>query len=182
MPSILSHPAIPLAIGIGLGSRVISARLLVTGVACSMLPDLDVYLGAFVAAIDHRGVTHSLVFALTCAAIASGLAPSLDTRRLTAFWFIAVITASHGLLDACTNGGSGILLLWPFSNDRYFMPWQVIEVSPLGVSAFLSQRGLEVLASELKWVWPPAFALGFALYGLRRTALQRPLARIDDKS
>ena len=182
MPSILSHPAIPLAIGLGLGSRVISRRLLATGIACSMLPDLDVYLGALMADIDHRGVTHSFLFALSCAAIASALAQRLDTRRLTAFWFIAVVTASHGLLDACTNGGSGILLLWPFVDERYFTPFQVIEVSPLGVSAFLSQRGLEVLVSELKWVWPPAFALGFALYGLRRAALRPPLARIDHKS
>ena len=182
MPSILSHPAIPLAIGIGLGSRAIPPRLLVTGVACSMLPDLDVYLEAFVAAIDHRGVTHSFLFAVVCAAIAAALAPSLDARRPTAFWFIAVVTASHGLLDACTNGGSGIAFLWPFDSERYFIPFQVIEVSPLGVSAFVSQRGLEVLASELKWVWPPAIALGFGLYGLRRAASRRPLAGVDHKS
>jgi inner membrane protein len=60
-------------------------------------------------------------------------------------------------LDALTNGGNGIALLSPLSNNRYFFPWTPIEVSPLNIKAFLSQRGLIVLTSELLWIWLPCF-------------------------
>jgi membrane-bound metal-dependent hydrolase YbcI (DUF457 family) len=41
MPTIISHTAIPLAIGLGLGRKAISSRLLLAGMAASILPDLD---------------------------------------------------------------------------------------------------------------------------------------------
>ena len=40
------------------------------------------------------------------------------------------------------------------------MPWQPIEVAPLGIRAFFSQWGLDVLASELVWLWLPAIMIG----------------------
>ncbi|HTZ73638.1 MAG TPA: hypothetical protein VMB47_06940, partial [Candidatus Aquilonibacter sp.] len=39
---------------------------------------------------------------------------------------------------------------------RYFFPVTPIEVSPLRASAFLTARGVSVLASEMMWVWCPA--------------------------
>ena len=66
-----------------------------------------------------------------------------------------LLTASHGILDAFTNGGLGVALLSPFDNGRYFFPWTPIEVSPIGVRAFFSAWGLGVLKSELLWVWLP---------------------------
>src|SRR5678815_3579050 len=65
------------------------------------------------------------------------------------------VTASHGLLDALTNGGRGIGFFAPFSNHRYFFPWRPIQVSPIGVG-FFSPRGLRVLASEAGWIWVPS--------------------------
>src|SRR5688572_32161473 len=151
MPTILSHPAVPLAVGLGLGSRVISRRLLAAGVFFSIVPDFDVYAHlvpfGFVAGISHRVVTHSLVFALLCALFAALIAPRLETPRLTAFWFVALATASHGFLDAFTNGGTGIEFFWPFHKEGYFMPVQPIEVSPLGILPFFSERGLVVMLS-----------------------------------
>jgi hypothetical protein len=41
MPTIFSHPAVPLALGFGLGKEIVSGRLVVAGVAASILPDLD---------------------------------------------------------------------------------------------------------------------------------------------
>jgi inner membrane protein len=70
-----------------------------------------------------------------------------------------MLTASHGLLDAFTNGGNGIALLSPITNDRYFFPWTPIEVSPLGIRVLFSRRGLDVLTSELLWVWAPVLLL-----------------------
>jgi len=86
---------------------------------------------------------------------------SIQWWKYVLYFFI--LTASHGLLDALTNGGHGIALLSPFTNNRYFFPWTPIEVSPLNIEAFLSQRGLTVLMSELIWIWIPCFLIVFFL-------------------
>jgi len=141
--------------------------ILVAGVAASVLPDLDVLafrLGVpYGSALGHRGLTHSLVFAVLVALLGARLHRLLATKSSTAFFFLLVATGSHGILDAFTNGGFGIAFLWPFSNERFFAPYQVIEVSPIGISRFLSSRGLSVLESELLWVWAPCIVLGIAL-------------------
>ena len=43
-----------------------------------------------------------------------------------------------GVLDACTTGGSGIIVFWPLSCERFFLPWQVIAVSPIVSSSDIS--------------------------------------------
>ena len=63
--------------------------------------------------------------------------------------------ASHGLLDALTNGGQGIALLAPFDERRFFLPFRPIEVAPLRIGDFLGAWGARVLASEVVWVWVP---------------------------
>ena len=171
MPTILTHPAVPLALAVGLGSGVIPPRLVAAGVIASIVPDLDVYFGHAFDASDtlaHRGCTHSLGFALLCGLAALAASKWLRARPFVAFAFVAIATASHGWLDAFTNGGSGIQLLWPFTGERYFMPWQPIAVSPIGVRNFISSYGLYVLYSEAKWVWLPAIVFAGTIYGLRR--------------
>lgn len=73
-----------------------------------------------------------------------------------------------GLLDAMTNGGRGIALLSPVSNQRYFLPWTPIEVSPIGVRAFISQRGLAVMKSEILWIWLPVVSMAIFGWIVRR--------------
>jgi inner membrane protein len=92
----------------------------------------------------------------------------LGSTPLSTFLFLFFAMASHGLLDACTNGGSGIALLWPFTDTRYFAPFTPIEVSPIGLARFLSTRGAAVMASELLWVWLPCIVLALALLTARR--------------
>jgi inner membrane protein len=168
MPTILSHPAVPLAIGVGLGSGIVSRRLLLAGVAASIVPDLDVYLAAVTSSIGHRGITHTIVFALACGACAAFLAARFDSRRASAFWFVSLAALSHPILDMFTNGGGGIPLFWPVTVERFFMPLRVIEVSPLGIGPFFSARGVEVFLSELRWVWLPAILVTAALWWVRK--------------
>lgn len=172
MPTILSHPAVPLAIGFGLGNEVISRRLLWAGVAGSILPDLDVLafqVGIpYAAEFGHRGFSHSLLFAALFALTVTCAVRMFRCSFVRSFLFLLVVTASHGLLDALTNGGLGIAFLWPWSAERYFAPVQVIEVSPLGISHFLTQRGVTVLVSELLWLWAPCTLLGVAAAAWRR--------------
>lgn len=75
------------------------------------------------------------------------------------FIFFFLLSASHGILDAFTNGGLGIALLSPFDSTRYFFPWTPIAVSPIGVKAFFSKWGLAVIKSELLWIWLPSFLM-----------------------
>ena len=170
MPTIFSHTAIPVAIA--LGAKHISPRLLIAGMVASIAPDMDVTAFRFGIAYSHafgnRGFSHSLVFALMLAIIAALFAPELRTKRMIAFVFIFVATASHGLLDMFTNGGLGVALFWPFTDARYFFPVRMIDVSPIGLRGFLGQAGIRALKSELLWIWLPALMLGVAVYLRRR--------------
>jgi inner membrane protein len=176
VPTILTHPAVPLALGLGLGGNLIPRRLLAAGVVASIVPDLDVLAFQFGvpygSALGHRGFTHSIAFAAALALIGALAARPLRTSIATAFLFVFAAAGSHGALDSFTNGGSGIAFLWPWSATRFFAPFQLIEVSPIGVSRFLSARGLVVLASELRWVWLPAVVLAAALAIARRAAFR----------
>ncbi len=137
-------------------------------VLCACLPDADVAGFAFGIKYGdlwgHRGMTHSLLFAAGLGVLASArLKPEWRKDGWKLAGLFAAITASHGFLDAFTNGGLGVAFFSPFDRSRYFFPWTPIEVSPIGASRFFSARGIAVLVSELKWVWLPSLALGLAL-------------------
>lgn len=179
MPTILTHAAVPLALGLGLGRDVVARRLLLTGVLCSVIPDLDVLAFRFdipyASGLGHRGFTHSIAFALAVAASGTFFARALRAPAPTVFLFLFAATASHGLLDAFTNGGLGVAFMWPWSTERFFAPVHPIEVSPLGWSRLLTDRGARVLFSEVLWVWLPCatLAVALAMVRLRRTAAAR---------
>ena len=164
MPSILTHPAIPLALGVAYGRRYVSGRLLLAGVGASILPDIDslgLSLGIpYEHILGHRGFSHSILFALLLAVSAALLYRTLRASPSAAFAVVLISCASHGLLDALTNGGLGVAFLSPFSNHRFFLPWRPIAVSPLDVDLFLSAWGLRVLCSEALCVWLPCALLG----------------------
>lgn len=174
MPTILTHTAVPLALGLGLGQRAVPRRLLLAGAVAAILPDLDVVAFrlhiAYADTLGHRGASHSLAFALFVAVLAAWGARQLQCNRRLAFAYVAVCAASHPLLDMFTNGGLGVALWWPWSDARMFTAWQVMEVSPLSLSRILSARGLAVLQSELLWVWLPAALVCGALWLARRAA------------
>ncbi len=76
-------------------------------------------------------------------------------RRWHIWLVLALAAASHGLLDALTNGGRGVAFFAPFVDTRWHFPVQPIEVSPIGVWSFFSRRGFEVLTNEVVWLWVP---------------------------
>lgn len=175
MPSLLSHPALPLTIGLGLGSAIIPPRLLLAGIAASLIPDLDV-LGfkfgiAYGSAFGHRGFSHSILFALLLALLAVICAGWIRAPRRRVFSFVFLSCLSHAVLDAFTSGGKGVAFLWPFSEVRYFAPFHPIRVSPFGVERFLSERGVTVIMSELQWIWLPGVCLGMLLFLWRNYAV-----------
>ena len=167
-----THPAIPLAIGTGLGKKSVTGKLLVLGILFSILPDCDVIAFKFGIPYSsqwgHRGFTHSLFFAgIMSIVFAYAFSRKLEINRVRIFSFLFIAMASHGLLDMFTDGGLGIALLWPFDHARYFWPYQVIKVSPIGIS-FFSDWGLHTLVSEFFWIWLPSlFAAIFLFLGVR---------------
>lgn len=172
MPTLFTHALIPIAAGIALGSERLPRRLVAVGTIAAVLPDADVAafkLGIeYAHAFGHRGASHSLVFALACGVLAACGARWLKASAVVAFVFVALSAASHPLLDMLTDGGLGVALFWPWSDARHFAPWRVIEVSPFA-NRFFGARGVEVLLSELRWVWLPALSLaGLAAWQRRR--------------
>jgi inner membrane protein len=140
-----------------------SIRLWALGAFFAVVPDFDVIgfsLGInYNDLLGHRGLTHSLTFAAVMATIGAFWLVRRSAGQLgrwTAWWYLFLATASHGLLDAMTDGGRGVAFFAPFSKTRYFLPWRPIAVSPIGVTQFFTERGLTVIHSELKWVWLPS--------------------------
>jgi inner membrane protein len=167
VPTIFSHAIA--ATAVAPWYRTPRGRFYLWTAIAAMLPDIDVIAFSFgipyEAMFGHRGFTHSFFFAVLVGAAATwhllhrrgsdSHRPGSHPHRLALFFWFTAVTASHGLLDALTNGGRGIAFFAPFSDHRYFFPWRPIQVSPIGVG-FFSPRGLRVLASEAGWIWVPS--------------------------
>ena len=134
---------------------------------CAVLPDADVVgfaLGIqYGDLLGHRGLTHSLPFAAGLSALVLAVGVRTDGRRLPAqlavWWYLFLATASHGLLDALTDGGLGVAFFAPFGSTRYFFPVRPLAVSPIGIASFFSEWGWRVMRTEVLWIWAPAAAL-----------------------
>ena len=179
MATAFTHAAAALAIGSCFYRPQVPKRVWGAGMICAVVPDLDVigfrygiHYGDF---WGHRGFTHSLVFAGLIAAITLLLAfrrgvPGIGRTPLAIYFFLAA--ASHGLLDAMTNGGLGVAFFSPFDNTRYFLPWRPILVAPISVGRFFSPRARAILASEFVWIWIPALMFAAAVLGVRAMRLR----------
>jgi inner membrane protein len=168
MCTIITHPAVPIALSILFPQETASSSLLISGALCSIIPDLDVIGREFGIKygdmLGHRGFTHSIFFASVLAVFVTfAFFRNSHDSQLVIFLFLFLSTLSHPVLDALTNGGLGVGFFAPFSNKRYFFAYRPIEVSPMRINDFFSQRGFSVFVSELKWVWLPSiifFGLG----------------------
>ena len=172
MPTLLTHAAPALTLGLALGPKVIPTRLLAAGVAFALIPDLDsigYFMGVpYESAFGHRGLSHSVAAAALAGLAGLAFSPWLKAGRTVSFCFLFLAVASHIALDAATSGGLGPACFWPFEEGRHFLPWRPIRVAPMNPAAMLSGRGLAVLVSELKWVWLPCVTVSFMLWRLRK--------------
>lgn len=174
MASAFSHVIVAVAMGKAFRNKELRWRELSVGAFCSVLPDLDVIgfpLGVQYGDLwGHRGLTHSLLFA----ALLAGTLVALSYRGRQAiamtglFFYFFFCTASHGVLDAMTNGGLGVAFFSPFDTTRYFFPARPVLVSPIGIGEFFSEYGVRVLASEAVWIGLPALALFLLLRVIQR--------------
>lgn len=187
MATAFTHAVAALAIGSCFYHPRVPKPVWGAGIICAIIPDLDVigfqygvHYGDF---WGHRGFSHSLMFAGLIAALAllpfrRGV-PGIGRIPLFSYFFLA--TASHGLLDAMTNGGLGVAFFSPFDNTRYFLPWRPILVSPISVGRFFSPRASAILASEFLWIWIPAALLAAAVLGVRTMRLRARTGLADQR-
>jgi inner membrane protein len=182
MPSVFTHAVVGATLGACLAKPAAGRWLIAAAAAVAVLPDADV-AGLMVGfhldhPIGHRGLSHSLPFA----ALVAGLV-SLAVWRVrggqslgAVWWCLFLATASHGVLDAFTNGGRGVAFWAPVSDARWHAPVTPIEVSPIGVREVFSARGVEILTNEVRWVWLPSLAVAF-LVRRRQTRVETPVCQ-----
>ena len=134
-----------------------------------VLPDLDAFsMAAYGSLLGHRGITHSVPFALWAGFLTASLTFRLlraNLWALTGIFFVCM--ASHGVLDAMTRGGESIPFFWPLADQRYGN-WGPIPVSDLAFE-IPDPRRSRALRSELLWVWLPTAVWIIAVAAYRYT-------------
>jgi inner membrane protein len=173
MATVLTHAAVALALGTAFRQPGPPWRFWLAGAACAVIPDLDVIGLPFGIPwghwLGHRGFTHSVAFAALLAALlltTTFRGRQWDGQRAVVWIYLFAATVSHGVLDAMTDGGSGVAFWAPFDDERYFLPWRPIPVSPIG-RRFFTDRGAAVLQAELLLVWLPGAAFATVCAWLR---------------
>jgi inner membrane protein len=115
----------------------------------AVLPDADVIgfaLGiGYGDLLGHRGLSHSLLFAAAWSLTVVLWEYRQVTKGSKAWWtslgLFFVATASHGALDAMTNGGFGVAFFSPFDTPLTFL---AVATDP----SFAYRRG-----AILQWPW-----------------------------
>jgi len=150
-------------------------RVIALAAICGAAPDLDLIgwpLGVSpLTLFGHRGLTHSIPFAVVLGIAATALLPALPRRdRIGAALVLIVATATHSLLDALTTYAPTGPAFWaPFSNQRYRFPWMPLT----GAGGLKTDFGQEVV-----YVCLPALAIIFMLEWWRRR--QQPARRLTN--
>jgi len=119
----ITHLALGACTGELILGRKLGKKAMILGAIVANIPDVDILAGLFVPADEslvlHRGITHSLLFAL-----ALGIVLALLSRKIrpdiglgSFIFFFCFELGLHDLLDTCTSYGTG--LLEPFSHHRF---------------------------------------------------------------
>src|ERR1043166_3409451 len=176
-----SHAVTALSIGTCFYRPQVPKRVWILGAICGAFPDIDVvgfhygiHYGDF---WGHRGFTHSLVFAVLLAGVvvlAASRTNLTGISRLSLAFYVFLATASHGVLDAMTNGGLGVAFFSPLDDGRYFFPWRPILVSPISAGRFFSARGYAILQNEFLWIWFPSIVFAILVLFFRRRGWGSP--------
>ena len=162
MASVFGHAILAGAAGTALKKELRNPKVIVLGIICAAMPDADILSFRFGIPYEafwgHRGFTHSIFFGALFGLLITVLfhfKSRLKDKGILALYY-SFCTISHGVLDGMTTGGRGIAYFSPFDNERYFLPFRKIMVSPLGASRFFSEWGMEVIKSEALWIGLPS--------------------------
>jgi inner membrane protein len=165
--------ALPFLTARSVRQHVPPAAVIVSAAVFSMAPDIDTVLWGVIPYehfFGHRGFFHSPLFLVTLSAICAALVtwfwrvPARTAALLATLW--AIVAVSHPLLDAMTDGGLGVMLLYPLNEDRYFFSWQPMRVSPIGLGAIWYTASV-VLPSEFPFCFAALLFGGLSYLWLR---------------
>lgn len=176
MASPLTHAVVAVTLAAVHGVTPRAAAPWWLGIACAIAPDLDAlgyWLGVSYGSFwGHRGFTHSIAFAVLVSGMSAwwmGRSSDRNQVRLWSLYFLA--TLSHGLLDALTDGGLGVAFFSPIDQSRYFFPVRPLRVSSMSLRDVLGPHGIDVLTSEIRWVWVPCALTAAILWWWNRRAV-----------
>lgn len=165
----IGHLAAGAAIG-AVYSQQVGARprvAILSFAALALLPDLDLvtgFLGVFPnTPLAHRGITHSVFFALALGALAGFLVRETPHKRFLTGLCVFAALASHGLLDTMSRLGNGPMLFWPLTQAQYEFPWRPIP-GVLNAEHYMTREAIPTLVVETMLFFPLiAYALTFFL-------------------
>ncbi len=174
MASPWTHAVAGAAVGVLYQSPTYRSRVVTLATICAVVPDLDLIgwpLGISpLSLLGHRGLTHSIAFAMALGILAAATLPRAVTRRerVAAGIVLVLATVTHGVLDALTTYAPTGPAFWaPFSNARYRFPWM-----PLTGAGGLDTN----FGQELLYVCLPAAALILLIEWWRRRRPNRAAA------
>ena len=132
MPSSVAHAMVAVAGGSAIAPKPLLRSFIVIGAICAVLPDIDAIGRPFYGASGdlallggHRAFTHSIAFAFLIALIMPVLTLRSERwrgHRVRLAVFVALATASHGVLDFYTSIGaitSPVQFFSPLSTRGY---------------------------------------------------------------
>jgi inner membrane protein len=127
------------SVGEAILGRKIGNKAMLYGAIGGTIPDLDVLTSHFtdtVTALEiHRGITHSLIFAIVMSPVFSWLVTRYESYKNKKHWswFFFAVLVTHPILDAHTTWGTQ--LFWPMDLRLAFKTIFVID--PLYTLPFL---------------------------------------------
>lgn len=179
MATSIGHALAGYALGATAGPTTAGRRFRIACAAAAAMPDLDVMLrllgkSTYTALGGHRGITHSIFFAVVVAAGVAALPFPLARRHPVRTWLaFACAIVSHPLLDMLTSYGHGVALFAPFSWRLVSFPWHPIDPDTAARAAGSAWSQLALaFGNEMLWVWLPALLLVVVVGRLRRSTRQ----------
>lgn len=175
MPTVISHSLVAIVFG-KIFSKGTGTKFWIFTIICAILPDIDVltrYFGVpYGHMLGHRGFFHSIMFVLMTAfiVVTTGFR---EIKHLSKEWwsyvaYFFLIGLSHIILDAMTSGGMGVGLFMPFDSARHFLPYRPIRASPFRIISFFESDGMQILVSELIWIWIPSVAIIIIIWFIKK--------------
>ena len=181
MPTPITHIVAGIAAATPARLRPTPRRFWFYAAFCAALPDIDIIWSPYGIATDsmwgHRGITHSLPFAIVVAGLVAryGFAGTYWKGFRLRFWLaFALAGMTHGVLDSLTQFAGWVALFAPFTARRYFIPFQPVHWygPPFTVHSIgeLARMG----ATEMVDVWLPSLVVFAAALAWQRRSRPSP--------
>ena len=149
------------AVGNAVAGKKLKNKALLYGAIAGTIPDLDILVGIFldpIRAVEiHRGLSHSILFALILALLLGWCISKIEWKSglsfKEGFWLFFLGLFTHSVLDVFTTWGTRIF--WPFYSHPFaFKSIFVIDplyTVPFLVCLILSMRQTENTNKRMHW-------------------------------